>query len=153
VKQDLIVLTWPEGVQQVQRRLYFRASIPIDMNLSVRIWPSVPAIDTIPSVPPIHSAKLLDISAGGCQAEMNIPDALVLEKSYLLEIELPKPEPSLLVQAQARRVQANVENDKFSYGLQFLSLDHTPRGQATLMKLARLTNYLRSLQPTDHRAS
>lgn len=142
------VLAWPEGVQQVQRRLYFRAAIPAEMNLVARIWPSVAAIDTVPKgQPPLQVGKLIDISAGGCQVELPTPEALVLDKSYLLEIQMPRPEPPVLIQAQARRVQALAYSDQYRYGLQFLSLDHSPRGQDTLLRLARFTNYLRTLLP------
>jgi c-di-GMP-binding flagellar brake protein YcgR len=151
-KEQAYVLAWPEGVQQVQRRLYFRAAVPSDMNLFVRIWPSVAALDNNAPAnsPPLQMGRLIDISAGGCQVELGAPDALTLDKSYLLEIELPKPEPPILIQAQARRVQTLTFTSLYRYGLQFLSLDHSPRGQETLLRLARFTNYLRTLMPAEN---
>jgi len=146
------VLSWPEGIQQVQRRIFFRAAVPPEMPLSVRIWPSVAAIDSVPSESPLDTGKLIDISAGGTQVELNSPDILGLDKSYLLEIELPKPEAPVLVQAQARRIQAVAFTNQYRYGMQFLSLDHSPRGQETLMRLARFSNYLRSLAPSERSA-
>jgi c-di-GMP-binding flagellar brake protein YcgR len=148
-EEDAYVLAWPEGLQQVQRRLYFRAAVPPEMKLTVNIWHSSPAIANIPSEPPIDTGRLVDLSAGGTQVELNTAGALAMDKSYLLEIELPKPEQSILVQAQARRVQAIPSNNTYRFGLQFLSLDHSPRGQETLLRLARFTNYLRSLLPTN----
>jgi len=149
--EEAFVLAWPEGIQQVQRRLYFRAAIPSDMNLNVRIWHSVPAIDAVaPATPPLANGRLVDISAGGAQIEMDSPEALTLDKSYLLEIEMPKPENPILVQVQARRVQAVGFTDMYRFGVQFLSLDHSPKGQETLLRLARFTNYLRSLLPAEN---
>ncbi|MFA5863453.1 MAG: PilZ domain-containing protein [Phycisphaerae bacterium] len=148
--EETYILSWPDGVQQVQRRLYFRAAVPEEMGLLVQIWPSVAAIDCTPSDPPIHSGRLIDISAGGTQVELVSSDALVMDQSYLMEIDLPQPEQPVLVQAQARRVQAISDTNQYRYGLQFLSLDHSPRGQDTLLRLARFTNYLRSLQPAGN---
>jgi c-di-GMP-binding flagellar brake protein YcgR len=146
--EEAYILAWPEGIQQVQRRLYFRAAIPNEMALAVKIWPSTPAMDvTPPAAPPIEAGQLIDISAGGAQVELKSTDNLVLDRSYLCEIEMPKPEHSVLVQAQARRVQVVPGANQCRFGMQFVSLDHSPRGQETLLKLARFTNYLRSLQP------
>jgi len=149
--EEAFLLTWPEGIQQVQRRLYFRAAIPPEMALTVKIWPSQPAMDiNPPTSPPLDFGHLIDISAGGAQVELDSPDNLVLDKSYLCEIEMPKPERSVLVQVQARRVQAIPTTNHYRFGMQFVSLDHSPKGQETLLRLARFTNYLRSLQPAGH---
>lgn len=148
--QEAYVLAWPEGVQQVQRRLYFRASVPPEMKLGIKIWNSVAAIDTAPAEQPLISGRILDISAGGTQMLLPSPDALTIDKSYLMEIELPRPEQPVLVLAQVRRIDAMVDTGDFRYGTQFLSLDHSPRGQETLLRLARFTNYLRSLQPAQN---
>jgi c-di-GMP-binding flagellar brake protein YcgR len=149
-QQEAFVLSWPEGVQQVQRRLYFRASVPNEMKLAARIWNSVAAIDTAPAGSPLCLGRILDISAGGTQVQLPSPEALTIDKSYLMEIELPKPEQPVLVLAQVRRIDAIPGSNEYRYGLQFLSLDHTPRGQETLLRLARFTNYLRSLQPAQN---
>lgn len=148
-EQQAYILSWPEGVQQVQRRLYFRASIPQEMKLGIKIWNSVAAIDTVPTQPPLSIGRILDISAGGSQIQLPTPDALTIDKSYLMEIELPKPEQPVLVLTQVRRIDAIAGTNEYRYGLQFLSLDHSPRGQETLLRLARFTNYLRSLQPAQ----
>jgi len=150
ITEDAYILAWPEGIQQVQRRLYFRAAIPADMDLKARIWPSVAAIDSAPTEPPMVVGQLVDISAGGAQVEINSPEALVLDKSYLVQIDMPKPEHPILVQVQARRVQAMAWSNVYRYGLQFLSLDHSPKGQETLLRLARFTNYLRGFQPAGN---
>jgi c-di-GMP-binding flagellar brake protein YcgR len=148
--REAYVLSWPEGVQQVQRRLYFRASVPQEMKLTAKIWNSVAAIDSAPAESPLCIGRILDISAGGTQVQLPSPDALTIDKSYLMEIELPKPEQPVLVLAQVRRIDAIAGSGEYRYGIQFLSLDHTPRGQETLLRLARFTNYLRSLQPTQN---
>ncbi len=149
--EEAYILAWPEGIQQVQRRLYFRAAIPTEMSLAVKIWPSLPAMDiTPPANPPLEAGQLIDISAGGAQVELKSSDRLVLDRSYLCEIDMPKPEHPVLVQAQARRVQAVPWSNQYRFGMQFVSLDHSPRGQETLLRLARFTNYLRSLQPAGN---
>ncbi len=51
--EEAFILAWPEGIQQVQRRLFFRAAIPTEMPLAVRIWPSLPAMDTTPRLRPV----------------------------------------------------------------------------------------------------
>lgn len=148
--QEAFVLAWPESVQQVQRRLYFRASVPNEMKLSIKIWNSVAAIDSAPAEPPLSVGRILDISAGGTQILLPSSNTLTIDKSYLMEIELPKPEQPALILGQVRRIDEVTDTNEFRYGLQFLSLDHSPRGQETLLRLARFTNYLRSLQPAQH---
>jgi len=148
--QEAYVLAWPEGLQQVQRRFYFRAAVPDQFNLAVRVWPGVPAIDDPPTDAPMSTGNLVDISAGGAQVELVDDETLKIEHSYLVEIELPQPEEPALVLAQVRRVQKMTKNDRNCYGLHFLSLDQSPRGRETLMRLARVANYFRSfLAPSD----
>lgn len=140
------VLAWPEGLQQVQRRFYFRAAVPDGIDLAVRIWLAVPAISTAPMDPPLAEGRLIDLSAGGAQLDMPDANALDVDRSYLMELELPKPENPALVLAQVRRTDPIPESSRQCYGVQFLSLDQSPRGRETLMCLARVANYFRSLQ-------
>lgn len=150
--EDAYVLTWPEGLQQVQRRFYYRAAVPDDMNLPVRIWPAVAAIGKAPTDPPIIEGHLLDISAGGALVDMPPNDVLELDRSYLVQIVLTQPEEPVLVLSQVRRIQP-AEERRCSYSLQFLSLDQSPRGRETLMRLARFANYLRNLPAPQHSGS
>lgn len=138
------VLSWPEGLQQMQRRLFFRAAIPENMNLQVKVWNSVPVVDKAPDTPPIAIGKLTNISVGGAQVEIDEQYQLSLNKSYLLEIELPAPEKPLLVVSQTRRIEAIPGTSSYQYGMQFLSLDNTPAGQESMIRLARFANYIRS---------
>ncbi len=144
--EKVYVLSWPEGLQQMQRRLFYRASIPEDMDLKVRVWESVPVIDKAPEEEPIVTGKLTNISVGGAEMEVDSSQQLMLNHSYLLQLELPAPESPLLVIAQTRRIEAVPGTSAFRFGMQFLSLDNTQAGQGTMVKLARFANYIRSLQ-------
>ncbi len=145
------ILSWPEGLQQMQRRLFFRAAIPDEMNLKVKIWESVPVVDKAPDTEPILTGKLTNISVGGAQIEIDSENQICLNKSYLLEVELPAPEEPLLVVAQTRRIEAVPGTSVYKYGMQFLSLDNTPAGQEAMIRLARFANYVRSLYHTKER--
>ncbi len=145
IEQDVYVLAWPEGLQQVQRRFYYRAAIPADMHLSVSIWEPVAEIGKKPETQPIETGKLIDISVGGAQVELKSADKVKLDKSYLLEVELPSPEEPILVQGQVKRIESLPGKIGYRYGIQFLALTLSPKGQESMEKLARFTNYIRSL--------
>lgn len=148
-KREAFVLAWPDGLQEMQRRHYFRAAVPADYELAVNTWMAVPAIESRPKDNPLASGRLIDISAGGCQAEFETDSAVKVGDSYLMEIELAKPEEPVLVLAQARRMDTTDEG-RLRYGMQFLSLDHSPRGRETMLRLARFANFLRRYQPAEN---
>lgn len=149
---DAYVLAWPEGLQQVQRRFYYRAAIPDDLDLAVRFWRAVPAIDRRPTEPPLTEGNLVDISVGGAQIKVADAEPLDLDSSYLIEIEMPKPEAPVLVLGQARRLDPDETDHLIHCGMQFLSLDQSPRGRETLAMLARFSTYLRNLQLAENLA-
>lgn len=147
-RQQAFVLAWPDGLQEMQRRHYFRASIPADYHLMARMWNTVPAIDHTPTTAPLATGRLVDVSAGGCQIETSRIDDIAVGNSYLVELELCKPEEPVLVLAHARRVDPT-EDGRHRFGMQFLSLDHSPRGRETMLRLARFANFLRRFEPQE----
>jgi len=145
--QDSYILAWPDGLQEMQRRHYVRAAVPNQYDLWVKAWPAVAAIGDRPVGPPITVGKLIDISTGGAQVELPITDGLKVDDTYLVEIQLPKPEKPALVLARSRRTASGPNEGRFRCGLQFLSLDQSPRGRDTMFRLARFANYLRRFEP------
>jgi len=149
-EQEAYVLAWPECLQQMQRRYYYRAWVPSQYSLSVKVWEALPALGQAPSGDPLAVGKLINVSAGGALVEVASPDSLAMDCSYLAEIELPKPEPAVLVLARTKRMEEEAADRGCRYGLQFLSLDHSPRGQETMMRLARVANFFRNQQMPEH---
>jgi len=137
------VLAWPDGLQEMQRRHYVRAKVPEEYDLAVRLWLPVPAVEQRPMTEPFAVGKLIDISAGGALVELGTAENIRVGDSYLLEIELPKPEEPVLVLAQSRRMEGGPDQTLGHYGFQLLSPGCGPRGQQTLFRLARFANYLR----------
>ncbi|NLX06773.1 MAG: PilZ domain-containing protein [Phycisphaerae bacterium] len=145
-QETAFVLAWPEGLQEMQRRHFYRAAVPDQFDLAVKIWDSVPAIGQTPTAPPLAVGKLIDVSAGGAQIELPTDARIQVDRGYLLEIELPTPEQPVLVQARSRHTDGQAPPGASRFGMQFLSLDYSPRGQETMMRLARFANYLRSCE-------
>lgn len=145
VEEEVYALSWPENLQQVQRRFYYRAAVPADMDLKVRVWEPVAEVIGRPSSSPIETAKLIDISVGGAQIEVKSPDKLQIDRSYLFEVELPAPEKPLLIQGQVRRLESLPGRRGYRYGIQFLALNLSPAGRQAMERLARFTNYLRNI--------
>ncbi len=144
-EEEAFVLAWPEGLQQIQRRMYHRASVPNDMSLEAKFWDPVPFVDKTPDEAPIETGRIVDISVGGAQIEVPSQDKLILNHPYLMQIELPEPEEPVLVQGQVRRMEAVQGDSMFRFGMQFMSLGHTPKEQQTMTRIADFANYLRSI--------
>lgn len=144
-EEDAFVLAWPEGLQQIQRRMYHRASVPADIPLQARFWGPAPFVDKTPEESPIETGRVVDISVGGAQIEVPSQDKLILNRPYLLQIELPEPEDPVLVQGQVRRMETVQGSSTFRFGMQFMSLGHTPKEQQTMTRIAEFANYIRSI--------
>ncbi len=146
--EPVYVLTWPEGLQEMQRRLYYRAAVPSQYDLKVKFYPAVAAIGSVPEGKPLAEGRLVDVSAGGALVDLSETTDVEPENGYLLEIEMLRPEKPALVLARTRRMSDD-NGGLCRCGMQFLSLDHTPRGHDTRMRLARFANYLRYSEPAE----
>lgn len=136
-------ITWPEVVQEMQRRLYFRANVPSGRRIDVRIWDGI----NIAAAPaelngrPHHAGQLLDVSAGGCRVIMDGARNPHLESGDTVIVQF-QPDPRtapIRLDAMFRHVQ-ELPLGKVALGLQFVGLEMSPNGRKTLQDLSRVVS-------------
>jgi len=143
-----LTIAWPDNLQQMQRRFFARAAVPPDMHIPVKIWPAVIALTcACPDDPPLATARLVDISAGGGLIKMPKDSyQLDLDMALLIEMQLPDSDQPVCVEACVRRKADVLTEGRVIYGLQFVGLDQTPAGRQTLQRLGRFALKLRNAQ-------
>src|SRR5262245_5053665 len=62
-------VTWPDRLQELQRRIYYRANVPAGRRIEARIWEpgTLEGGASDPEHLPHHAGLLQDLSAGGCR--------------------------------------------------------------------------------------
>jgi len=133
-----IVLSSPDKIEFLQRRNFFRVSVPKSLNVNVHIWNRVFNLGRSE----IHNGSyiqgdLIDISAGGLQ--------LSVKKSYLGNFKsgqfiglqfTPKPyEKPLILEAQVRRISPTEDGGRICIGTQLIGLEASQEGRDKLSRL------------------
>lgn len=137
---ECIELQWPEGLQELQRRVYFRAT-PLGRRVNVRFWPGgvVGRADAERDGGTLMVGVLQDLSAGGMRIKTTdvAPDTFA-EGDAVGCAFAPKPRgETLILDGTFRHCQ--VEDDgSASIGVQFVGLEASERGRETLAALARV---------------
>jgi len=132
-----LVVTWPEGLQQLQRRAYERAAPPRGTVIAVRFWREG---GDAPAQRAVRHGQLEDISCGGIRVKAPDPADLVLGATYKC-VFTPRPgKPALILDTILRHREAG-DHGRASLGLQFVGLETTPERLRTLDRLARLVRH------------
>lgn len=147
-----IILTVPDKIEVVQRRSYFRVSVPASLNVKVLLWHRSGKRDQRSHV---HggaediqngtTGRLVDISAGGAQvvvpvgasAEANPGQEGDFKKGQFVGMRFtPVPyETPLVLSAQIRNVLPTADGQNASLGLQIVGLEASPEGREVLTRL------------------
>jgi len=143
-----IVLAFPDKIEVIQRRSYFRVNIPESLNVKVLLWhrsgkrgAKDPKHDT--SIE-IHNnccqGKLIDISAGGAQVivpNQNDAGKPNFKKGQFISMRFtPLPyETPLVLSAQIRNVLPTADDQNASLGLQIVGLEASAEGREVLTRL------------------
>ena len=142
-----IVLAVPETIEVVQRRSYFRVSVPESLKVKVLLWhrsgkyeQRVRAQDTHDEMRNGCHGKLVDISAGGAQVvvpQQNDTGRLDFKKGQFVGLRFtPMPyETPVVLSAQVRNVLPTAEGERSSLGLQFVGLEASSEGRRVLNRL------------------
>lgn len=138
-----VQIPWPEKLQEVQRRIFYRANVPPGRRIEVRFWDGGIG-DRDPAelqLVPHHTGLLQDISGGGCRVEIDAARDPQLRTGDTVGIEFqpdPRSEP-LHIDAVFRHTE-DADRGKLALGFQFVGLEVTPEGRATLHALSRVVS-------------
>jgi len=153
-----IVLAAPDKIEVVQRRSYFRVSVPESLKVQVLLWHRSGKReernriqDTAEEMRNCCHGRLIDISAGGAQvvvpqqnlsspeqgADLAAALAAGFKKGQFVGMRFtPLPyETPLMLSAQIRNVLPTADGQNASLGLQIVGLEASPEGREVLTRL------------------
>jgi len=140
-----LLLGWPEQIEQLQRRVYYRVPIPAASPIDVRIWSgglSSPTQDP-PATSKAVTGRLLDLSVGGMCVAIAQADDPRFRTNALVGAEF-RPETgrsSIALEACFRHAQP-LGRDRLSLGFQFIGLEVSSDGASLLARLACVVSRL-----------
>jgi hypothetical protein len=139
-------LSWPDALQELQRRVYHRAQPP-GRRVHVRFWPGGVAgrLAAEEHDQGVLSGVMLDLSAGGISILTTdiAPDTFTMGDTLGCAFS-PKPRGETLVLDATFRHFELRENGSAALGLQFVGLEASDRGRHMLSLLAGIvTDYQR----------
>lgn len=141
---------WPEGLTELQRRVYYRTPVPADMHLVGKVWRGgVAARAQGDAANPDLSGVLADISCGGAllRIEGQLPNWEDGE-TLGLELALPDGRPPIVVDV---RYRGERDGQQPGLALQFLGLELAPDGRLVLQRLANSVQRLHRLEMASTR--
>jgi c-di-GMP-binding flagellar brake protein YcgR len=143
----VIVLAFPDKIEVIQRRSYFRVNVPESMNLKVLLWHRTgkrrhidPKHETSGEMNDCCQGRLMDISAGGAQIivpNQNDAGKANFKKGQFISMRFtPLPyETPLVLSAQIRNVLPTADEKNASLGLQIVGLEASSEGREVLTRL------------------
>ncbi len=143
----IIVLAFPDKIEVIQRRSYFRVSIPESLNVKVLLWhrsgkrgAAEPKHNTAGEMHNCCQGRLMDISAGGAQVivpNQNDAGKANFKKGQFVSMRFtPLPyETPLVLSAQVRNALPTADDQNASLGLQIVGLEASSEGREVLTRL------------------
>jgi hypothetical protein len=142
-----IVLAFPDKIEVIQRRSYFRVNVPESLNVKVLLWhrcakrrKTDPKHDAAGEMHNCCQGRLMDISAGGAQVivpNQNDAGKANFKKGQFISMRFtPLPyETPLVLNAQIRNVLPTSDDQNASLGLQIVGLEASSEGREVLARL------------------
>ena len=145
-----VVVYCPEQIEKIQRRAYNRISPPQDMQVSIDFWPCDGDANK-----DRRSAMLVDLSAGGLGMTALAKECDLLEENKLYQLEFVplQGQGPLVVQCRVRHINSDQVSEVKSVGVQFIGLEMTEQGRATLRRLGRVVSVYQRHQPLSQHAN
>jgi hypothetical protein len=142
-KIQAIQVSWPDKLEELQRRLYFRASVPTGRRIEARMW-EASVMDRCSGKledVPHHSGRLEDISVGGCRVIVDAAHDPKLTEGDTVIIQFqPDPRtPCVRLEAMYRHVDEDYQG-KRALGFQFVGLEMCSEGREMLQALSRVVS-------------
>jgi len=133
-----INLLIPDRVEIIQRRSYFRVSVPESLKVNVTLWHRKQNKDNQCKPPEKYwQCKLVDISAGGLQLALENASQPNFNKGQFVTLRftpLPYEQP-LMFSAQIRNLLPTADDRKTCLGMQIVGLEASPEGREVLQRL------------------
>lgn len=136
----VLTVTWPDGLQQLQRRAYERAEPPAGTIVAVRFWKEVAPSDAGIGARDVRHGQMENISCGGMRIKVADPHDVELAATYRCVFAPSQGKPSIVLDAILRHREA-VDQGRASLGFQFVGLETTPEKVRTLDRLAKLVSH------------
>jgi len=142
-----IVLAFPDKIEVIQRRSYFRVNVPESLKVKILLWhrsgkrgETDPKHDTANEIQNCCQGRLMDISAGGAQVivpNQNDAGKANFKKGQFVSMRFtPLPyETPLVLSAQVRNVLPTADDQNASLGLQIVGLEASSEGREVLTRL------------------
>jgi len=142
-----IVLAFPDKIEVIQRRSYFRVNVPESMKVKVLLWhrsgkhgAAERKHNTAGENQNCCQGRLMDISAGGAQVivpNRNDAGKANFKKGQFISMRFtPLPyETPLVLSAQIRNVLPTADEKSASLGLQIVGLEASSEGREVLSRL------------------
>jgi len=142
-----IVLAFPDKIEVIQRRSYFRVKVPESLKVKILLWhrsgkrgKTDPKHDKANEMHNCCQGRLMDISAGGVQIivpNQNDTGKANFKKGQFISMRFtPLPyETPLVLSAQIRNVLPTADNQYASLGLQIVGLEASSEGREILTRL------------------
>lgn len=143
---DTLILRAPREIRALQRRAYQRVIVPPHRFFGARLWQGGAPKDAA-ATGPICSGRVANISVGGVLIEIRVDQNPRLASGDLMGIEITpdKCKVPLMLEGQYKHCLMQGEN-RLGLGFQFMGLEHSVPGQATLDEIADVVNRLRREQ-------
>jgi hypothetical protein len=147
-----IVLALPHRIGVVQRRSYFRVSVPESLRVNVVLWHRKSNQGSKETAHKYYEGRLTDISAGGAQLVVPLRGRGGGDPSATSEAEFhkgqfvgvrftPMPyETPLMFNAQIRNVLPTADHQSLCLGLQIVGLEASDEGRQVLSRLAAVVD-------------
>jgi len=137
VRVPSVVLRWPDHLQQLQRRVFERASPPEGSIVAVRFWREDGTSGGVAGERHVRHGQLDDLSAGGMRIKVADPQDVELDQLYRCVFTAYPGAPAMVLEAVLRHREA-CDRGRASLGFQFIGLETTPDGRRVLERLARI---------------
>jgi len=132
-----VILAVPDGIEVVDRRKYFRVSVPEELKVTVLLWHRGcrRGADSLPEH--YYEGRLVDISAGGAQVAIDSSSGPDLRDKQFIGLSFtPMPyEKPLQLNAQIRNIIPTADHTSICLGLQLVGLEASAQGHRTLSRL------------------
>jgi c-di-GMP-binding flagellar brake protein YcgR len=136
----LVTVSWPDDLEQLQRRAYERVAPLKDVVVPVRFWQETPGSTGPKGDRKIRHGQLENISAGGMRLKTGDLTDIEIGSTYRC-VFAPQPgAPTVIVDAVLRHREAT-DGGRASLGFHVLGLETSREGRAVLDQIARVVRH------------
>jgi hypothetical protein len=135
-----IILLVPDRVEIIERRSYFRVSVPKALKVIVTLWHRRYQDGRAKAPDKYWQGKLMDISAGGVQVVVDNSLEPDFRKSQFVTLRftpLPYEQP-VMFNTQIRNTLPTANCDGLCLGMQIVGLEASPEGRETLKRICEI---------------